>query len=96
MTAYVNIRYLRELDRILENIVASFPAAFYRPLYYRHLEQEIADLKYHKDNFKEKITLSTKAKAEIKRLINNINNSCNHINIPNPDIIIYTDLICTD
>ena len=96
MTAYVNIMYLRELARILENIVASFPAAFYRPLYYRHLEQEIADLKYHKDNFKEKITLSTKAKAEIKRLINNINNSCNHINIPNPDIIIYTDLICTD
>ena len=60
MNAYVNIRYLRELARILENIVENFPAAFYRPLYYRHLhlEQEIADLKYHKDNFKGKIRLS--------------------------------------
>ena len=29
-------------------------------------------------------------------MINNIDNSCNHINIPNPDIIIYTDLIYTD
>ena len=58
MNAYVNIRYLRELARILENIVENFPAAFYRPLYYRHLEQEIAYLKYHKDNFKGKIRLS--------------------------------------
>ena len=58
MNAYVNIRYLRELARILENIVENFPAAFYRPLYYRHLAQEIADLKYHKDNFKGKIRLS--------------------------------------
>ena len=61
MTAYVNMMYLRELARILENIVASFPAAFYRPLYYRHLEQEIADLKYHKDIFNGKIRLSAKA-----------------------------------
>ena len=58
MNAYLNIRYLRELARILENIVANFPAAFYRPLYYKHLEQEIADLKYNKDNFKGKIRLS--------------------------------------
>ena len=38
---------LRELARILGNIVASFPAVTYGPLHYRHLEREkIAGLKY--------------------------------------------------
>ena len=31
---------LRELARILENIVASFPAVTYGSLHYRHLERE--------------------------------------------------------
>ena len=58
---------LRELARILGNIVASFPAVAYGPLFYRHLEREkITGLKYHKGNFEEKNRLSAKAKAEIK------------------------------
>ena len=31
---------LRELARILGNIVASFPTVTYGPLHYRHLERE--------------------------------------------------------
>ena len=36
-----------------------------------------------------KIKLSAKAKAEIQWWINNIDNSCHHINISNSDITIY-------
>ena len=38
-----------------------------------------------------KIKLSAKAKAGIQWWINNIDNSCHHINISNSDIAIYTD-----
>ena len=39
---------LRELARILGNIVASFPALTYGALHYRHLEREkITGLKHH-------------------------------------------------
>ena len=67
----------------LGNIVASFPAVTYGPLYYTHLEREkIAGLKYHKGKLS--------AKVEIQWWINKINYSCHHINIPNPDITIYS------
>ena len=57
---------LRELARILGNIVTSFPAVTYGPLHHRHVEREkIIGLKYHKGNFEGKIRLSAKAKAEI-------------------------------
>ena len=36
------------------------------------------------------IRLSVQVEAQIKWWINNIDNSCRHINIPNPDINIYT------
>ena len=82
--------YVRELARILGDIVASFPVFTYEPLHYRHLEREqITGLKYHKGNFEGKIRLSAKAKAEIQWSINNIDDSCHHINIPNPDTTIY-------
>ena len=43
---------IRELAKILENIVASFPAVTFGILHYRHLEREkISGLKYHKGNF---------------------------------------------
>ena len=38
-----------------------------------------------------KIEISAKAKAEIQWWINNIHNSCHHVNISNSDITIYTD-----
>ena len=80
---------LRDLARILGNIVTSFPAVTYGPLHYRHLEREkITRLQYHKGNFEGKVRLSAEAIAEIQWWINNIDNSCHHINIPNPDITI--------
>ena len=38
-----------------------------------------------------KIKLSAKAKAEIQWWINNIDNSCHHINLSNSDITINAD-----
>ena len=87
---------LRKLARILGNIVASFPAVTYGTLHYRNLKREkITGLKHHKDNFEGKIRLSAKVKAEIQWWINNIDNSCHHVNITNPDIILYTDASLT-
>ena len=79
----------RELARILGNIVTSLHAVTYGSLHYRHLEKEkITGLQYHKGNFEGKIRLYAEAIAEIQWWINNIDNSCHHINIPNPDITI--------
>ena len=89
--------FIRELARILGNIVASFTAVTFGPLNYRHLERDkISVLEYLKDNFEGKISLSVKAVSEIHWWINNIDNSCHHINyIPNPDITIHTDASLT-
>ena len=87
---------LRELARILGNIVASFPAVTFRPLHYRRLERnKIRCLKYQKGNLEGKISLCAKAVSEIHWWINNIDNSCQHINILNPDITIHTDASLT-
>ena len=72
---------IRELARILGNMVASFPAVTFEHLHYRHLERDkMRVLKYHKGNFEEKISLSAKAVSEIYWWINNIDNSCHYIN----------------
>ena len=66
----------------------------YGPLHYRYLEKErLTGLKCHQGNLEWKIRLSAKAKAEIQWWINN--NSCHHMNIPNPDITIYADASLT-
>ena len=57
---------IRELTRILGNIVASFAAVTFGPLHYRHLERDkISGLKYHKSKFGRKISLSAKTISEI-------------------------------
>ena len=48
---------IRELARILGNIIASFPAVTFEPLHYWHLERDkIRGLKYCKASFEEKIS----------------------------------------
>ena len=84
---------IRELARILGNIVASLPAVTFGTPRYRHLERNtIRGLKYHKGNLEGKVILSAKAVSEIHWWINNIDNSWHHINnFLNPGITIYTD-----
>ena len=60
-------------------------------MHYRHLEREkITGLQYLKGSFEGTIRLSAKAIAEMQWWINNIDNSCHYINMPNPNISIYT------
>ena len=87
---------LRELAKIIGNMVASFPAVTYGPLHYRNLEKEkIRGLKQNRGNFDCKIVLSHNAVADINWWINNIDNSCHQITKPNPDLTIYTDASLT-
>ena len=64
---------IRELARMLGNIVTSFPAVTFGPVHYIHLEKDkISGLKYHKGNFEGRISLSVKGVSEIHWCINNI------------------------
>ena len=64
---------IRELARMLGNIVTSFPAVTFGPVPYIHLEKDkISGLKYHKGNFEGRISLFVKAVSEIHWWINNI------------------------
>ena len=57
---------IRELARMLGNIVASLPALTFGPLFYIHLKRDkIRVLKYHKGNFEGKISLFLKGVSEI-------------------------------
>ena len=79
---------------MLRNIVESFPAVTFRPLYYRNLERDtIRDLKYHNGNFEGKISLSVNAVSEIHWRINNIDNSCQHINRILNQMLAYTQML---
>ena len=95
LTNYLHshLRDIRELARILGNIVATFSPVTFGPLHYRHSQRyKIRGLKHHKRNFEGKISLSSKAVFEIHWWINNIDNSCHHIkNISDPDITVHTD-----
>ena len=88
---------IKGLARILGNIVASFATVTFEPFHDRHLERDkYRGLKYHKDKFEGKISLSAKAVSTIHWWINNIDHSCLHINnIPNPIITIHTDASLT-
>ena len=87
-----NIISIRELAKIIGNIVATFPAVTYGPLHYRHLERDkILGLRHHRENFDRKITLSATAVYDIQWWINDIDNSCHHILKPKPYFSIYTD-----
>ena len=91
---------IRELARILGNVVASFPAVTFKPFHYRYLERNkikgLNSLKCHKGNFEGNINLSSKLVSEIRWWISCIDKSCHHINsISNPDITIHADVSLT-
>ena len=77
---------------MLGNVVASFSTVNFELLHYRHLDRDkIRGLKYYKDDFERKISLSLKVVSEIHWWINNIGILCDHMNnIPNPVITINT------
>ena len=87
-----NVTSLKELARIIGNIIASFPALTYEPRHCRHLGRDkILGLKRHRSNFGRTIVLSAIAVCHIQWWIDNIENSCHHILKANFDFTIYAD-----
>ena len=87
---------LRTLASVIGNFVASFSAVPLGPFFYRNLEkQKILGLKLHNGKFDTNITLNVESKKEIYSWKNNIFESFAHLNIPDPDITIYTDASLT-
>ena len=83
---------IRKLASFIGNLVASFPAVPYGPLFYRSLERD----KHHslvvaKGKFDHPAILSNNSLQEIDWWSMNIATSIKHINIPEIDITIYTD-----
>ena len=87
---------LRTLASVIGNFVASFPAVPLGPFFYRNLEkQKILGLKLHNSKFDANITLNVESKKKIYWWINSIFESFAPLNIPDPDITIYTDASLT-
>lgn len=87
---------LRKLASIIGNLVASFPAVPLGPFFYRNLEyQKILGLKFNNGKFDSHITLNNESKKEIRWWQNNIFEAFATLNIPDPDITIYTDASLT-
>ena len=83
---------IRELCKVIGNLVACFPAVPYGKLFYRQIENEkIMALKSAKGRFESKVELSHAAKADMKWWMENIHMSSSPISRGNPDIIIETD-----
>jgi len=83
---------IRELAKVIGNLVASFYGVTYGPLFYRYLEHDkTLALKTSRYNFDSSVTLSYEAKLELQWWIKNIKTSYKNIATCDPDIVIHTD-----
>ena len=87
---------LRTPASVIGNFVVSFRAVPLGPFFYRNLEkQKTLGLKLHNGKFDTNINLNVESKKEIYWWKNNLFESFAHLNIPEPDITIYTDTSLT-
>ena len=83
---------LRDIAKVIGNLVSVFPAVEQGQLHYRNLEyQKIIGLKRSKGNFDEKIQITDKMKIELKWWINNIQSQHRKIDYGNIQLVITTD-----
>ena len=83
---------IRELAEVIGKLVAAFQGCLYGPLHYRQLERDkISALKKSQGDYDAPVTLSTLAQQDLHWWIQNIENSKNPINHPNPTIILESD-----
>ena len=81
---------------LLAVLLLAFLLSLWVHFFYRNLEkQKILGLKSHNGKFDANITLNVESKKEIYWWINNIFESFAPLNIPDPDITIYTDASLT-
>ena len=83
---------IRDVPKLIGNLVATFEAVPFGPIYYRSLEiDKINILRQYDGDFDANISLSTQSKYDISWWIDNIDSAFKSV-IPLPiDIIIYTD-----
>ena len=82
----------RFLSKIIGNLVAAFPAVTLGPVYYRDLEMDKAKaLRLSNKNYDASVSLSNEERKELSWWITNVISSLQHIDVPDPDITIYTD-----
>jgi len=87
---------IRDLAKLIGNIVASFPAIQHGELYYRSLEKDkIKALKLNRFDFDKFTSISVKSRQEISWWLTNIDQAFNPVRTPPPDLIIYTDASMT-
>ena len=83
---------IRQVAKVIGNLVAAFPAVQFGPLYYRALEcDKTMALKQNRGHFDRHMKLSHEAKQELNWWIHNINKSVKHINQRKPDLELETD-----
>ena len=83
---------IRFLSKLIQSLVAAYPAVTLGPFHYRALEMDKAKaLQQSNGNYDASVRLSNEAKKELCRWITNIMSSFQHIHVPDPDITIYTD-----
>ena len=80
---------IRFLSKLIENLVAAFPAVILGPFYYRPLERDKAKaLRLSNGNYDASVRLSNEAKKELSWWITNLMSSLQHIHVPDSDITI--------
>ena len=83
---------IRELAKLIGNLVASMEAVPYRKLFYRQLERDkIKSLQQNKGNFEAKITLSDLSKKGLTWWENNFMTATKSLKKLPIDTTIYTD-----
>ena len=83
---------IRNVAKIIGQLVASFPAVQYGPLFYRDLEKDkINALAMNKGHFDRQMTLSSKSVGELQWWIANLKSQFSPIQRGNPEMEIHTD-----
>jgi len=83
---------IKELASVIGMLISTFPAIPYGKLHYRNLEKcKIEALKFHKGDFMAPVTIEPLAELELLWWLDNIDNTYNDIQLPDIDIVIYTD-----
>ena len=84
---------IRELAKLLGNLVASMEVVLYGRLFYRQLERDkIKSLQKNKGNFDAKITLSERSKKDLTWRENNTMTAAKSLKMMPIDTTIYTDV----
>ena len=83
---------IRDIPRIIGDLISSFPGVKYGTLYYRSLEMDkIRALKQSKGDFDALMSVSQKGVADMKCWLHNLDDSCNDICHPPVHITLYSD-----